>query len=136
MNLLPALEPNYFREFALAYYSMAQQALGKKEIGLALISRTLESLAQSDIYFRGRLLHMKILIHSTAGNLKDMSRLGMQMQALLSAQSYPGGWMAGLLAVVTSSYISNDLKKIYRFHEELFKHRYSGRPFGVIQHFL
>ncbi len=136
LNLLPTSQPNYFREFALAYFSMAHQAIGKKEIGLELISKTLETPAKSDKYFRGRLLHIKTLIHSTAIDTNSMNRTGLQLQALLSAQSYPGGWMAGMLAVVTSAYITNDLQKVYQYHDQLYKYRFIGRPFGVIHHFF
>lgn len=136
LELLPASEPNYFREFALAYFSMAQQAIGQKNIGLDLISRTLEVPAKSDKYFRGRLLHITGLIHSTASETKAMNRTGMQLQTLLSAQSYPSGWMAGMLAVVTSEYISNNISRVYQFHDQLYKYRFSGRPFGVIHHFF
>ncbi len=136
MELLPPLEPNYFREFALAYYSMANQATGNKEIGLKLISRTLDYPAQGDKYFRGRLLHIKILIHSIAGDIKEMRRYGIQLQALHSPQSYASAWMAGILAVATSSYVSNRLQKVHQFHEELFVNRFIGRPFGTIHHFF
>lgn len=136
LDLLPANEPNYFREFALAYYALAHQAIGKTEIGLNEMSRTLEGPAKSDKYFRGRLLHIKTLIHLIAGDAKEMSRAGMQLQALHSPQNYPGAWMAGIYSVVTSDYISNKLEKVHQFHEELIENRFAGRPFGVVHHLL
>ncbi|MDX1314615.1 MAG: LuxR C-terminal-related transcriptional regulator, partial [Eudoraea sp.] len=136
LELLPANEPNYFREYALAYFSMAQQAIGQKDFGLAMIKRTLESQAKSDKYFKGRLLHIETLIHSLAGDARQMAGPGMHLERLFSGTSYPSAWMAGLLGVISSAYISNDLESVHRFHDALFKYRYTGRPFGVIHHFF
>ncbi len=136
LDLLPANEPNYFREFALAYYALGYQAIGKTEIGLNELSKTLEGPAKSDKYFRGRLLHIKTLIHQIAGDAREMSRPGVQLQALHSPKSYPGAWMAGIYSVVTSAYISNKLEKVHQFHDELMENRFAGRPFGVVHHLL
>lgn len=136
MKLLPASEPNYFREYALAYYALGHQAVGKTEVGLNEISNRLEGPTNNDKYFIGRLLHIKTLVYSIAGDADKMRISGVQLQTLNSPQNFPGAWMAGIYATVTSAYISNKLQEVHQFHKELFKNRFTGRPFGVTHHFL
>lgn len=134
LDLLPANEPNYFREYALAYYALAHQAVGKEAMGLKAISNTLDRSARSDKYFWGRLLYLKSLIYSIAGDARKMSGTGVHLHTLHSPLNHPSAWMAGMYATVASAYISNKLEKIHQFHEELMENRFAGRPFGVVHH--
>lgn len=135
-ELLPALEPNYFREFAVAYYALGTQAIGKAKVAVQAVAEELEGPIASDQYFRGRLLHIKSLIYLTAGDAIGAGKSGVQLQYIHSPQSYPSAWMAGMYAATTSAYISNKLPEVHRFHDELVKYRFTGRPFGVIHHLL
>lgn len=136
LDLLPASEPNYFREFALAYYALGHQAVGETDIGLREISKTFDGPLKNDNYFRGRLLYLKILIHAMCGDAKELMRLGAQLQAKHSPKDHPSAWMMGIYALVSSLYISNKLHKVHQCHEELIRYRFSGRPFGVVHHFF
>ena len=136
LNLLPSAEPNYFREYALAYYAMGQQAIGSVKKGLNRIANTLEDPAIKDAYFLGRLFHIQTLVHLISGDAKGVRRPGMQLQALHNPENYPGAWMAGIYAVSTSAYLADKLEDVHQFHDILFRNRFRGRPFGVIHHFM
>jgi len=136
LDLLPSSEPNYFREYALAYYALAQQALGKMEKGLKRVFDTLDDPLIKNDYFLGRLYHIETLVLLIAGDARRVRRPGMQLQTLHKPENYPGAWMAGIYAVSTSAYISDKLEDVHQFHEDLVVNRFSGRPFGIIHHFI
>ena len=136
LDLLPSSEPNYFREFALAYYALAQQAIGKMEKGLKRVLDTFDKPLIKNDYFLGRLFHIETLVLLIAGDAKRVRRPGMQLQMLHKPENYPGAWMAGIYAVTTSAYISDKLEDVHQFHEDLVVNRFSGRPFGAIHHFI
>ena len=123
-------------EFALAFYALGHQAIRETDIGLREISKTFEGPLKNDNHFRGRLLYLKILIHSVCGDAKELMRLGAQLQAKHTQKNHPSAWMMGIYALVSSLYISNKLHKVHQCHEELIRYRFSGRPFSVVHHFF
>ena len=136
LELLPANQPNYFREFAIAYHVFAKQAQGNAKEGLSVLEENLDKLSTSDKYFRGRMLLLESMAYAMEGDVSNMRNSALRLTSLVEPQSLPGAWMAGIYYLTTSAYLTNKLEEVNRFHQELWKLRYLGRPFWVIHNFI
>ena len=136
MELLPADTPNFFREQSVGWYAFAKQARGDSLVGMDRLESEYKTLANTNHYFKMRLLQGKLIFYMFEGNTSHLYQDGSSLANICSPNTYPGSWVIGMYSIVYHLYLDNQLEKVSGFHNELRLHRYVSRPFWIMHHFF
>ena len=136
MELLPADEPNFFREYSAAWYSFAQQSKGNYNIGLDRLDREFQSLTDNNYYFQRRLMQSRCISHLLEGSISSMASDGTILSNISSPKNFPAAWMIGIYSVACSSYLCDELINVGKYYDDLRQFQYVGWPFWVMHHYF
>jgi len=133
MELLPPGIPNFFREFAIGWYALAQQTSGNASIGLEKLKSELKTYANTDQYFNRRFLQGRCLISLMEGELPNLEIDGATLISICTPKKNIHAQTVGIYSLISYLYQTNQFKEIFRYHADIWLYRYVSMAPWVLQ---